>query len=261
MDLQLGGRVAVVTASSKGLGRAIAEQFALDGADVAMCARNPGPLAAAADSVSQHGGRVFSLAADVADADAIAGFVAEAAATLGGDRAAIDCLVVNAGGPPPGDFADIDDAAWRSAIELTLLSAVGLVQAALPALQRSDAASIVFVSSTSLKQPIRGLLLSNSIRMAVAGLAKSLAFELAPAIRVNTLMPGRILTDRSRQRGATHPGGIGGFVAEESMSIPLQRFGQPEEFAKAAVFLSSPAASYITGATLAVDGGLIQSPL
>jgi 3-oxoacyl-[acyl-carrier protein] reductase len=256
MDLGLKGRAAFVAASSKGMGRAIAECFAAEGADVGMCARGADALHAAADAVRAHGVRVTAAVADVADGAQAEAAVARAVAELG----RLDMLVVNAGGPEHGTFAGIDDARWDQSYRLTFMSAVHLVRAALPALRVSDAAAIVFVSSSSVRQPIAGLTASNSIRGAVAGLARSLAEELAPAIRVNTLLPGRIRTDRqlelARAAGTTN---LEERWAMLSQDVPLARIGDPMEFARVAVFIASPAASYVTGAMLAVDGGLIRS--
>lgn len=260
MDLGLRGRAAFVAASSKGMGRAIAEGFAAEGADVAMCARSSSELSSAAESVRAHGTRVVAHPADLSDAAQVRDVVARAASDLG----RLDMLVVNAGGPPPGVFEGLDDEAWQRAHDLTLMSAVRLVRESLPHLRRSDAASILFVSSWSVRQPIMGLTLSNAVRMSVAGLAKSLSFELAPAVRVNTLLPGSIATGRSIQLAQSRAGE--GQTAEDVMrdtarDIPLQRYGDPEEFARVAVFVSSPAAAYVTGATIPVDGGYIRGTL
>jgi 3-oxoacyl-[acyl-carrier protein] reductase len=260
MDLGLRGRAAFVAASSKGMGLAIAQQFAAEGADVAMCARNASTLESAASSVRAAGTRVVAQPADLTAADQVTAVIARAAAELG----RLDALVVNAGGPPPSTFESLDDDAWHAAVDLTLMSAVRMIRAALPHLRRSDAASILFVSSFSIRQPIMGLTLSNSIRLAVAGLAKTLTFELAPAIRVNTLLPGNIATDRAIQLARTRAStGLTAedIMADTSRAIPAGRYGTPEEFARVAVFLSSPAASYINGATIPVDGGIIVGTL
>lgn len=260
MDLGLRGRAAFVAASSKGMGLAIARTFAAEGADVAMCARTESELTSAAESVRQLGTRVVAHPCDLSDAAQLRDVVARAAAELG----RLDMLVVNAGGPPPGVFEGLDDDAWDRAHGLTLMSAVRLVRESLPHLRGSDAASVLFVSSWSIRQPILGLTLSNAVRMSVAGLAKSLTYELAPSVRVNTLMPGSIATDRSIQlaRSRAREGQTAEDVMRESArEIPLQRYGDPEEFARVAVFLSSPAASYVTGATIPVDGGVIRATL
>jgi 3-oxoacyl-[acyl-carrier protein] reductase len=259
MDLRLAGRAAFVAASSRGMGRAIAERFAAEGADVAMCARNGEVLREAAEAVRAHGVRVVAETADVSDAYDVATVVDYAANALG----RLDALVVNAGGPDPGRFEDLDDQAWERAFQLTVMSAVRLVRAALPHLRRSDAASVLFLSSFSVRQPIPGLILSNSLRLAVSGLAKTLASELAPRVRVNVLLPGHIRTDRAvaLARASAQPGqDVEEVLAARAEAIPLRRLGDPDEVARLAVFLCSPAASYVTGATVACDGGIIQAP-
>ena len=260
MDLGLRGRAAFVAASSRGMGLAIAHQFAAEGADVAMCARDAATLEAAAESVRQHGTRVVALPADLGDGAQAIDVIERAVAQLG----RLDALLVNAGGPPLGTFETVDDAAWKLAFDLTLMSAVRMIRAALPALRRSDAASVALVSSYSIRQPIMGLTLSNSVRLAVAGLAKSLATELGPTIRVNTVVPGNIATQRAIDLATARGGGTRSadeVIAESAQGIPLQRYGTPDEFARVAVFLSSPAAAYVTGATVPVDGGIIQATL
>ena len=238
------------------MGRAIVECFAEEGADVGMCARGADDLRRAAESVRAHGVRVVDTPADLSDGEQTRNAVQRAADDLG----RLDALVINAGGPPRAAFIDLDDSKWDAAYRLTLMSAVHLVQAALPALRRSEAASILFISSWSVRQPIPRLTLSNSIRGATAGLAKSLANELAPAIRVNTLLPGTIGTDRQielAQMAGTRD--LNEYFRGMARNIPLDRIGEPVEIARVAVFLCSPAASYITGQMLAVDGGVIQS--
>ncbi|HEY4868822.1 MAG TPA: SDR family oxidoreductase [Candidatus Dormibacteraeota bacterium] len=256
MDLGLKGRATFVAASSKGIGRAIAEAFAAEGADVGMCSRGGDALAAAANAVRGYGVRAIESVADLSDGDQTTNAVQRAVDGLG----RLDALVVNAGGPPRATFEELDDARWDAAYRLTLMSAVHLIRAALPALRASDAASIVFISSWSARQPIPGLTLSNSLRGATAGLAKTLANELAPTVRVNTVLPGTTRTDRQMELAqASGAADLGEYFRGMARDVPLNRVAEPAEIARVAVFLSSPAASYVTGQMLAVDGGVIQS--
>lgn len=259
MDLGLNGKRVLVAAASKGLGRAIAQEFVHEGARVAICSREQATI----DRVAQEiGGDTLGIAADVSTEAGCRRFVETAAAALGG----IDILIVNAGGPAPGRFDDLDDAAWQKAIDLTLFSAVRLTRLALPELRRAKG-SIVFSTSTSVRQPTQylNLILSNAIRSAVHGMLKTLSGDLAKeGIRVNAVQPGRITTDRiveldtvaARRDGITVDA-----VREryERTVIPLGRYGTPEEFAAAVVFVASPRASYITGVSLQVDGGMLMS--
>ncbi len=259
MELGLSGRTAFVAAASGGIGRGVALALAAEGCDVGLCARNRESLETVAMQVREAGVRAVPSVADVTDAKAVRDAVQSTVDATG----RLDALVVNAGGPPPGHFDDTTDEQWQQAYELTLMSAVHLVREALPALRRSDAASILFLASWSVKQPINGLLLSNSIRAAVNGLAKTLATELAPDVRVNSILTGRIRTDRTEVlAGHNHPGAdLDTVLAEEARAVPMQRFGTVEELARVAVFLSSPAASYVSGVALAVDGGVVQAPM
>ncbi len=224
-----------------------------------ICARDAVALDAVAAELRQAGVRAVATVADLTDADAVHDAVHRTVDATG----RLDILIVNAGGPAPGRFEEVDDQAWRQAYELILLSAVHLVREALPALRRSDAASILFLASMSVKQPIDNLLLSNSVRAAVNGFAKSLAAELAPAIRVNSILTGRIRTGRTEALARhNHPADdVESVLAREAEAIPLRRFGTVEELARVAAFLCSPAASYVTGVALAVDGGVVRSAL
>ena len=260
MDLGLRGKRVLVAAASKGLGRAIAAEFVKEGARVAICSREHDRIAQVAKEIGAETG----VAADVSTEEGCRAFVDAAIRALGG----IDVLIVNAGGPRPGKFVDLDDAAWQKAFELTLLSAVRLVRHALPELRKSKG-SIVFSTSTSVRQPgspaYGTLMLSNGLRAAVHGLLKTLATELAAdGIRVNAIQPGRIFTERIAELDADTAKREGITVEKirerfEKGAIPLGRYGTPEEFAAAAVFLASPRASYITGVSLQVDGGMLTS--
>lgn len=257
MDLGLRGRAAFVAASSRGMGRAIAEGFAAEGADVGMCARGAGALGVAAGSVTGRGVRAVATVADVGIREQAHAAVARTVDELG----RLDALVVNTGGPPSAAFVELGDEDWRRWFDALFMSTTYLIDAALPALRSSDAAAILFVASTSVKQPIHNLTLSNAIRGAVNGLAKTLAQQLAPAIRVNSILPGAIRTDR--QIELAHARGVTDLDAEfrDRGSVnPLGRLGEPAEVARVAVFLCSPAASFVTGAAVAADGGQIHSP-
>ena len=260
MDLELTGKRVLVAAASKGLGRAIAAEFVKEGARVAICSRERDRIV----QVAREIGAEIGIAADVSTDSGCHAFVDGAAKALGG----IDVLIVNAGGPKPGTFSDLDDAAWQKAVELTLFSAVRLTRLALPELKRSKGA-ILFSTSTSVRQPgapaYGTLMLSNAIRAGVHGLLKTLATEVAPdGVRVNAIQPGRISTERIAELDADTAKREGVAIEKiqerfEKSVIPLGRYGRPEEFAAAAVFLASPRASYITGVSLQVDGGMLTS--
>jgi 3-oxoacyl-[acyl-carrier protein] reductase len=241
VDLGLKDRRALVTAASKGLGRACAETLIGEGARVFISSRDP-------EAASGEIGASGFLASDVAQPGEPEKLVESAIRELGG----LDILIVNAGGPPFGTFQDMPLEAWEDAFQLTLMSAVRLVHAALPHLKRSDQARIVFIGSIVVRQPIGNLALSNSLRAGVSGLAKTLSLELAgERITVNTVAADGILTDRIRHLvGGTEDG-----VQMLAGRKPMERMGTPEEFAAACVFLCSRQAAYITGQTLGVDGG------
>jgi len=259
MDLGLAGRVALVAASTAGLGFATAEQLVLEGARVAICGRTRTAIPSAVERLTCRATApepVAGFVADVTNAAACRGLVERVVGHFG----RLDILVTNAGGPPGGKFATTDPAQYQSAVDLLLMSAVHLIQAALPYLRQSDAASILTITSISLKQPVRGLLLSNVFRPAVAGLTKSLSQELGPeGIRVNSILPGWTATQRVNDimdyRSRANDTTPQSEREKISAAIPLGRMGEPEEFGRAAAFLVSPAASYITGAMIPVDGG------
>jgi 3-oxoacyl-[acyl-carrier protein] reductase len=263
VDLGLKGKVALVAAASKGLGRAVAEEFGREGARVAMCSREEGAIGKAAREVAERTkAETLSIASDLSTEEGCRAFVQQAVAKFG----TIDCLVVNAGGPPPGRFDDLDDAAWQKAVDLTLFSAVRLTRMALPEM-RKHGGSIVYMTSTSVRQPTQylNLILSNAIRAAVQGMMKTLSKDLAKdGIRVNAVQPGRIATDRLIQLDKITAEKTGKSMEQvradwERDVIPLGRYGRPEEFAAAVVFISSAKASYITGLSMQVDGGMLMS--
>jgi len=262
MDLELTDKVVLVAASSKGLGLGIARQAALEGAIVAMGSRKQEHLHAAKESILNDapGARIFTHILDVGEAASIEAWVKNSLAELGPAHA----LVVNGGGPPPGKFDEIDDAAWQKGYENTLMSAVRLIRAVLPEMRRAGSGAILTVTSSSVKEPIDNLILSNVYRSGVTSLVKSLSIQEAPhGIRINNLVPGFFDTDRLRELNRR--------ISEEQEleldavrknhfdHIPLGRYGQPDEFGKAAVFLLSEAASYVTGETFIIDGGKMRT--
>jgi 3-oxoacyl-[acyl-carrier protein] reductase len=259
MELGVQDRVAMVAASSKGLGYGVAKALAADGARVSMCSRSSEEINAAADRLAQEtGAQTLATACDVTKAEDIAQWVDRTVSGWG----KVDMLLVNAGGPPAGLFKELTDEQWQAAFELTLLSTIRMIRAVIPHMQPGSA--ILTITSSSVKEPIERLALSTVMRAGVVGLVKTLADELAPdGIRVNNLIPGRIDTDRVAQldHGVANRLGI---TAEEARKrseskIPLKRLGTIDEFGAAGAFLLSPAASYITGTALVVDGGTLRS--
>ena len=261
MDTKLTGKNVLVLAASRGLGSAIACALAAEGANVAICARTAEEVHDLAEEMSyDYGVKTFSMKADVSDAAQLARFVDDAAKSFGG----IDVLVTNCGGPAAGSFADFDDQAWQGAVDLVLMSVVRAVRAALPHMEGRGDPSIICVISSSAKVPIDGLLLSNVLRPAIVGLAKTLSLELAErGVRVNCLAPGRIDTERVRELDEICAEKAGKDVEtvleERKRSIPFGRYGEPEELARCAVFLASKAASYLSGQSLFVDGAATRS--
>ena len=263
MDLGIKGRVALVAASSKGLGKATAMQLAHEGVAVAICAREEAALQATAREIREAtGAKVLAVPCDVSRADQIAALVARVDRELG----PVDILVNNAGGPPTGPFLDFDDAAWWAALELNLMSAVRLTRALLPGMQARRWGRIINITSVMVKQPGPGFVLSTAARSGVVGMAKPLASDVAPyGITVNNVCPGYTLTDRVRslvkaraQREAKTEEEV---MADMASEIPARRMGRPEELAALIAFLASEPAAYITGTTIQVDGGRTQSLL
>lgn len=253
MDLGLTDARALVTGGSAGLGAAIARVLTDEGARVAVAARASERLDAAAADLA-----AVPIAADLATADGPATAVEKAAAELGG----LDLLVVNSGGPPPGRFDELSDADWQRALDLTFWSSVRLVRAALPNLRRSDRGAVLVILSSSVREPIPALTTSNFLRPGLAGLIKSLVPEIAP-VRINGVAPGRVATDRitTLDEGRARREGISvEEVQQQTITrIPLGRYGEPAEIGRVAAFLLSPVASFVNGAIVPVDGGMVRA--
>jgi 3-oxoacyl-[acyl-carrier protein] reductase len=260
MDSGLKNRVAVVAASSQGIGRATAEGFAAEGCRVAMCARNEATLTQAAEAIRQRFGvEVLAEALDVTQAPAVRGFVEKVAARFGG----VDICVTNAGGPPAKGFLAASNEEWQRAVELNFLSTVYFAQEVIPHMQKKKWGRIVTITSITTKQPVADLVLSNAVRAAVVGLVKSLANEFGKdGILVNNVGPGYTATERlkdlavsrSKASGKTQQEIFDGWAAD----APLKRLGEPREVADTIVWLASERASYITGQTILVDGGIYK---
>lgn len=261
MDLGLRGKVALVAAASRGLGRAIADALATEGASLIVCARGRDELEAAKASIeSRTGASVHAVVADVSDRAQLDRLAAEALARWG----RVDVLVTNSGGPPSGPFESYDWGAWDAAVNVLLRSAVELTRAVLPGMRERKWGRIINVTSITVKQPVDNLMLSNSIRAAVTGFARTLANEVATdGVTVNNILPGYTRTERVEQLAATTATREGvkpeDVVARFEAQIPMRRLGEPREFAALAAFLASEQASYITGQSIAVDGGWIRS--
>ena len=259
MNLGLQDKVALVAASSKGLGYGVAKALASNGARVSLCSRTKSEVeAAAATLAAETGVETLATAVDVREADELQAWVDKTVAAWG----AIDCLLVNAGGPPAKTLKEVSDADFQAAFELTLMSSFRMIRLTLPHMPAGG--SILTVTSGSIKEPIPRLGLSTIMRAGVAGMVKTLADELAgDGIRLNNLIPGRIDTDRVAQLDAVASEKTGLSIDEiqrrSIASIPLGRYGTIDDFGAAGAFLLSPAASYITGATLRVDGGAMRS--
>ncbi len=260
MNLGLANKIALVAASSKGLGRASAEAIAAEGGKVAICARNAEALEKTRAEMAAAGFDVLAVAADMTSAADIEMAVNRTVEHFGG----LHILVTNAGGPPPGYFPDFDDAAWEAAVNLSLMSTVRLIRAALPHMEAAGWGRIINVTSISVKEPVDNLLLSNAVRPAVHGLAKTLANQWAgKGITVNNVMPGYTLTDRVQQLAEARAQASGKtpeeIVAGLGQPVPMGRVGRPEEFGAVVAFLASEKASYLNGVSIPIDGGYIKA--
>jgi 3-oxoacyl-[acyl-carrier protein] reductase len=261
MELGLRGKVAMVAASSRGLGFGIARELAREGALVSIGSRTEADIFDAAALLSDETEtEVLPNVFDAGEPDSINQWLDNTINVFGG----VDMLVVNAGGPPAGNFDCFDDDDWQAAFELTLMSAVRMIRIVLPSMRQAGGGSILTITSTSVKEPIDFLLLSNVMRSGVTSLAKSLSQQLAPEnIRINNLMPGRIDTARVQSLDAMNAEKLDLAVEEvraaNELGIPLGRYGTIEEFGRLGAFLLSDAASYITGQTIAVDGGFVKT--
>ena len=261
MDLRIEGKSALVAAASKGLGKATARALAEEGCHLTICARNADNLRATAEELREStGAEVLDMVCDVTDAKSIEKLFVAATQTHGG----VDILVINAGGPPVVPLDDLTDDHWLAAYQLTHLSAVRMVRAALPHMRAQNWGRIVAIESSSVKQPVAGLHLSNGIRAGVAGFFKSIIDDLAAAnITINTVLPGVFLTDRiiSNQSAIAERMGItlDARLEQVKKNIPMGRFGHPHEIGEMIAFLVSDRAAYVTGSVIQVDGGLIRS--
>lgn len=261
MDLQLSGRTAIVLASTKGLGKATAVSLANEGANVTISGRDEDALQATASEIEQATGRTpLAILTDITKKEQIERLVAATAETFG----SVDILINNAGGPAAGTFDQMTDELWVQAFELNLLSFVRAIRAVLPHMRSQRFGRIVNFASSSFKQPIDNLILSNTFRTGIVGLAKTLSSELGPdGILINTLGPGRIATERLGVLDQFRANLTGSTMEEVQQQmkaqIPLGRYGEPEEFARVATFLASPANSYVTGQSILVDGGMVRA--
>jgi len=263
MDMGLQGRVALVCGASSGLGKAVATGLAKEGVRLAVCARTEEKLNKAAEDIRQStGAEALPVVADVS----VPAEAKEAVRRTHAHYQRLDILVPNAGGPPFGHFLDLPEEAWQKALNLNLLSTLHLCRAAVPHMQEAGWGRIVNITSFAAKQPQEGLILSNTARAGVLGLAKSMANELAPYnILVNSVCPGAFETERhldlSRRRAEQEGVSLEAFLKSRAKLVPLGRNGRPEEFADLVVFLASERASYITGTAIQIDGGVVRSLL
>jgi 3-oxoacyl-[acyl-carrier protein] reductase len=257
MNLQLDQRIALITGASQGLGYATALQLSREGALVAICSREQAHVSAAADAIHSETRRpVLGIAADVSQSADVNRLVDRVVEEYGG----LDIVVTNSGGPPSSSFEETTDAMWQQSVDLLLMSAIHLVRAALPHLRQSDVPCVLAITSVAVKQPIPNLILSNSIRMAVIGLIKTLALELGgEGIRFNSILPGWTVTERVHDlmetRAERNDTTIEEEISKQAAASPLGRMATPQEFANVATFLCSPLASYLNGLMLSVDSG------
>jgi 3-oxoacyl-[acyl-carrier protein] reductase len=262
MDLGLTGKVAMVAGASRGLGFAVADALAREGATVSMSSSNLASIDAAAKRISSTGSTVLGTVVDVRNGDHITGWAQKTIERFGG----IDLLFTNGGGPPSGAAISFDEGAWQNAIDLLLFSALRMVRAAVPSMKQRGGGAILMSTSASVKEPIPNLGLSTVLRASVSALSKTLALELAAdRIRVNQIIPGRIDTDRIKQLDEI-AGTRQGITADQAKAksigtIPMGRYGEASEYGRVAAFILSDAAAYMTGSTVQVDGGLIRSVL
>src|SRR6266403_4719095 len=261
MDLGLKGKIALVAAASRGLGRAVAEELAAEGCALVLCSRSEEAIKRTAKEIEQvAGAEVLAVACDVANADEVARLVQSGAERFG----RIDILVSNAGGPPAGKFESLSQEQWEAATRLTLFSAIELARHVLPGMKERSWGRILNITSIAVKQPVENLILSNSLRAGVTGFARTLANEVATfGVTVNNIVPGYTRTERVEElsRMMAEKEGITpeDFVARWEKEIPMRRLGTPGEFAALAAFLVSERASYITGTSVPVDGGWIRA--
>lgn len=263
MDLQLKDKCAFIAGSSRGLGYATAATLAREGCRVVLNSRDERKVVAAAKKITDETGtQAYGLAGDVSDTSSAEKLIAATVEALG----RLDILITNTGGPPAGPFESFDEDDWQRAVDASFLSHVRLIRAALPHLRKSSAPAVLAVASYTVKQPMPNLVLSNSVRMATIGLIKSLALDLGREnIRFNAILPGWTMTERVEElmgfRAKTNKTKVEDEFAKQTAEIPLGRMARPQEFANTAVFLVSPAASYIHGVAMAVDGGIIKATL
>jgi 3-oxoacyl-[acyl-carrier protein] reductase len=260
MEYGLKNKVALVAASSRGLGKAVAWALAREGTKLVICARNKKTLEETADEILMETGvTVFPLAMDLSDPERIDWLVTETMDLFG----KVDILVTNAGGPPSGSLNELDDNQWKKSIDLTLMSVVRLTKAVIPAMKEQNWGRIIHLASITVKQPVPGMLLSNTIRPAVIGFSKSIAEEVAGyQITVNAVCPGHFSTNRLRElmENKAEQSNISVKQIENELidQVPLRRIGDPEEFGYLVAFLASEKAGYLTGATIQIDGGYVK---